>query len=292
MRSRLSSVNWCLGSALGFVFALAAGTGCQPGGGGQQQSSPDLASFMSTQETEPNNGTTTSEHGTLTLGGAVTGAVGTPDDVDVFFVDVAPGTLVTATVSGAVDSALQPHLTVIDAGRGSAAAGEDYIKIVKSTSLTKSLTLSWLAMGQGGYYVVVRDTRNVGGPGGAGGASATYTLTVSSETAAPKKLSNGASGVGTLASAGAVQLYEVELAGASNLVFDVKHTGAGAVLDGRVIVYSFSESDWVARQDDRTSSDFDPLVDAPLQTTGKHWIVVENLAPTATELGFSYSISL
>lgn len=250
------------------------------------------AAAISGPEVEPNNGGSITDRNDIALGADITGAISTPNDIDVFFVPVTPGQLVTATLTGTAGSTLQPHLTVIDAGRNGDDAGEDYVKIVKSISLTNPLAMQWVAMGEGGYLVVVRDVRNIESGGTSGSPSHTYTLRVDASTPTTTPIASGATGNGTLTNAGAVAIYEVDITTASDLVFDVKHTGGATGIDARVIVYSAMTHDWVARQDDRGANDPDPLVDAPIATTGKHWLVVENIEPTAGTFGFSYSLTL
>jgi hypothetical protein len=55
-------------------------------------------------------------------------------------------------------------------------------------------------------------------------------------------------------------------------------------------VFSQSTGDWIARNDTGPMGN-DPLVDAPLFATGLMYLVVENITPEATVLGYSLSAS-
>ncbi len=256
------------------LVLLAVSPGC---------SGPEI-STSSLSEHEPNDGTSTTEHETAKLAEQWLGAIGTAGDVDVYFVDVAPGQRLAARLQLGTGSELQPLLTVMDAGRNGKAAGGDYVKLATGD-------VQWVSMGQGGYYVIVRDARNVGSSATAGSPQHTYSLIIEAATPPVVTLHGSDTGYDVLASPGAIQLYELDAgSGGGDLLFDVTRESQGGKLDARVIVYSLTEADWVARQDDRSGSSVDPLVDAPIGA-GLHWLVVENVEPTATAFGFDYALT-
>jgi hypothetical protein len=236
------------------------------------------------QEKEPNDGTTTAEFNALPAGAIMQGAIDKPGDNDIFRFDAAPGKAYSISLSLPSGSLLQPHLTAMDTGRDTHAAGEDYVKIVKSTSSDVSLDL--LAMGQGGYFAVVRDARNVSGPT-VGGAEYKYTVTVTEVD--PKSFEAPALQFPVnlqdkLDRAGGLRLYPFTATEGANAVFDLKATGT---MDGRLMVFASSIGSWIARNDDRSVGDPNPLIDAPLSESGAMWLVVENVDETSTDWAYS-----
>lgn len=240
-------------------------------------------------ESEPNDGAQATEIDALALGHVVEGAVGTAGDADVFQVPVPAGTVVEATLTPLDGSTLTPHLTVFDDGRGGHTAGDDYVKIVRAAS--GEVRLQWLAMGQGGYYLAVRDARNVDGQS-VGGNSFGYRLSVSpidraSVTRGALSFSTAQSG--TLGSPGAIDLYTFQAQAFQDAQIDLHATGDA---DGRLLVFAASTQDWIARNDNRSASDVDPLLDAPLSEGGALVLVVENVAEQAASLGYGMTASL
>jgi hypothetical protein len=63
-------------------------------------------------------------------------------------------------------------------------------------------------------------------------------------------------------------------------------------MDGRLFIYSLTEQDWIARNDNRALDDPDPLIDAPLTADGAMLLVVENIEEQASALGYTLSTSL
>jgi hypothetical protein len=236
------------------------------------------------QETEPNNGKVDGEFNALPVGSIMVGALDTPGDTDIFRFDATAGKVYTISLEMPVGSKLQGHLTVMDDGRDGHTEGDDFVKIVRGDSGT--LTLDMLAMGLGGYYVVVRDTRNVAGQS-VGTAGFDYKTTVverdpaTFEAAAmtfPVSLSE------TLASAGTVRLYPFDGTTGANVLFDLKAKGD---MDGRLLVFAKATGSWIARNDDRAMGDSNPLIDAPLFESGAMWLVVENVREAPANLGYT-----
>lgn len=240
-------------------------------------------------ETEPNDGAQPTEVDALALGHVVEGAVGAAGDADVFQVPVPAGTVVEATLTPLDGSTLTPHLTVFDDGRGGHAAGDDYVKIVRAPS--GEVRLQWLGMGQGGYYLAVRDARNVDGQS-VGGSGFGYRLSVRSLDRAGVTrgaLSLSAAQSGALGSPGAIDLYTFQAQAFQDAQIDLQAAGD---VDGRLVVYAESTQDWIARNDNRSDSDVNPLIDAPLSEGGALVLVVENLAEQAQSLGYAMTASL
>ena len=259
--------------------AGAGGSGAGGSGGGP----------VIEHETEPNDGAAASDFDALELGHVVEGTISPAGDADIFRVPVSGGTVVEARLTPTDGSSLEPHLTVFDDGRGGQAAGDDYVKIVRATS--GEVRIQWLGMGQGGYYLAVRDARNVDGQS-VGGDGFDYELAVSelarqSVTIGPLSFSSTESG--TLGFGGAIDLYTFQAQAYQNALIDMQASGD---VDGRLTVYAEATADWIARNDNRSQDDPDPLLDAPLTEGGDLVLVVENIAEQASSLGYSLTASL
>lgn len=235
-------------------------------------------------EKEPNDGKVDGEFNPLPLGSSMVGAIQVPGDVDIFRFDATAGTAYTVSLEMPSGSLLSGHLTVMDDGRDGHQNGEDFVKIVRGDSAT--ITADVLAMGQGGYYVVVRDSRNVDGQS-VGAAGFDYKVWV---TERPTKDFEGAPLTfpanleGTLASRGAMRLYPFDGTENTDVLFDLKAKGD---MDGRLLVFAKSTGSWIARNDDRAQADSNPLIDAPLTASGAMWLVVENVSEKASDLSYT-----
>ncbi|MFH1807590.1 MAG: hypothetical protein ABIJ09_02505 [Pseudomonadota bacterium] len=269
------------------ILAMAA---CLPVPPATGDAGPGADARWSEQdESEPNNGTTTEEFNGLAIGTRAHGVLQLPDDVDIFRFDAELGGLYVVSLTPDPDSSLQPHLTVMDSGVGTAPAGNSYIKILRSHG--EALIIETLAMGVDGFFAVVRDARNVGGAGGAGDADARYSLTVQAvdrSQATVGALSFTSTQSGLLRHAGAVDLYTFEGTSWSDLLVDLRATGD---LDGRLFVFADATGDWIARNDNRSQGDVDPLIDAPLTEGGSLLLVVENIAEQAADLRYTVDAS-
>jgi hypothetical protein len=237
-------------------------------------------------EKEPNDGKTDGEFNALPLSSMMLGAIGVPGDVDIFRFDATAGKAYTVSLELPSGSLLKGHLTVMDDGRDGHANGDDFVKIVRGTSAT--IMADVLAMGQGGYYVVVRDSRNVDGQTpSVGAAGFDYKVwvverpTQDFEGAALKFPVNLEE---TLASRGAMRLYPFDGTEGTDVLFDLKAKGD---MDGRLLVFAKSTGSWIARNDDRAQGDPNPLIDAPLTASGAMWLVVENISETAANLSYT-----
>jgi len=243
------------------------------------------------QESEPNGGATTDEVDDLPLGASLYGGIQDPGDSDVFRVQTQPGKVYRAKLDVPAGSSLQGHLTVIDDGRNGKVAGDDFVKIAVAGS-AGSAELLFLAMGQGGHFLAVRDARNVQGQS-VGGPGHDYVLSL-----LEADVSAGIEGAvlafpsqssGQLAHPAALALRPFDGAQGTDVVFDLTASGNS---DFRLFVFSKTQADWIARNDDRSAGDPNPLIDAPLTASGSMWLVIENIEPEATTLGFSLSSSM
>lgn len=241
------------------------------------------------QEQEPNDGAKIEEHNDLPTGAVLQGAIDKPGDADILHFSAAAGTAYTISLDAPAGSLLQGHLTAMDDGRDGDPAGEDYVKIVRTTAGAVGLDL--LAMGQGGYYIVVRDVRNISAAS-VGGPEYTYAVTVTE--ADPKGFEAPALQFPVnlqdkLDRAGGLRLYPFTATEGANAVFDLEATGS---MDGRMMVFAASAGSWIARNDDRALGDSDPLIDAPLYGSGAMWLVVENVDEAAADWAYTLQGSL
>ena len=247
---------------------------------------PDVGPPPAMPEEEPNNGAALTEYNALALGTTATGAIGAAKDADVFRVPTQPGQVYRAVLTASPSSDLSPHLTVMDAGRGNDAAGEDYVKM--AVGAASPAVVEWLAMGAGEHFVIVRDARNLAG-GSVGSAAHTYELVVTERALADVSgppLVFPATVADALPSAGGLRLFAFDGTEGRDLRADLRASGD---MDARLLVFATATGDWIARNDDRSANDVDPLLDAPLTESGAMWLVVENIAPSATTFGFTLS---
>lgn len=245
--------------------------------------SADMTSPTRVEEAEPNDGATLDEVNDFAVGTQMHGNIDAADS-DVFQLDAMAGSIYRITLTLDAGSQLDPHVTVFDAGRDGNNAGDDYVKIVRGS------TIEVLAMGVGGYFVAVRDARNVDG-GSVGGTGFGYALDVDvvdpAAVATPLTFPDTLSGA--LTSAGAVDLWSFDGTEGMNVLFDFAANGD---LDGRLLVFSTTQGSWIARQDDRTVGNPNPLLDAPLSASGPMFLVVENITEDATNLGYTIDASI
>ena len=216
----------------------------------------------------------------LPLSSTVRGLIGTADDADVFhLVGSTLGHAYAASLDVGTGS-LQGHVTILDDGRGGAAAGDDYVRLHR---VGGAVRVEFVALG-GGVFVVVRDSRNLGG-GGFGGADFGYTLHVDDVTAAvtAAPLTLPATLNAALLAPGAITLFPFEVDVGADVLFDLVAGG----FDGRLFVVSASTGDWIARNDDRAVDDVSPLIDAPLFESGPYLLLVENSDETPSSLAYT-----
>src|SRR5205807_1707978 len=122
-------------------------------------------------------------------------------------------------------------------------------------------SIAFVAFGVGGDLVAVRDARDVDGTA-AGGATATYALTIEDVGPASQQATSiafPATITDALDDVGNVKLYSFDANNGANFTIDLQANGD---LDARLFVYSLDQADWIARNDDRSQTDKNPLVDA------------------------------
>lgn len=242
-------------------------------------------------EQESNNGATVDDFNVVAPGQVITGALSTPGDIDIFMLDAQAGRAYAFDLVVDSPSELRGHLTVLDGGRDGDGPGNDYVKIGIDTQ-SQGAQMKIFAMGEGGYLLIVRDRRAVGSDQMVGGAGFTYRLEVreidlggitGATLSPPQTLSDQLDGPSS------VRVYPFSTAAEAE-EWRISLTANAAPFDGRLHVFSQSTGDWIARNDTGPMGN-DPLVDAPLFATGLMYLVVENITPEATVLGYSLSAS-
>jgi hypothetical protein len=284
----------------GPVFVVAALVGaCDPSGpevdpdpvsddanDDAEDGNDDDAAFI--DEVEPNNGNPVTATNPLTTATGARGVIADDVDVDVYAFASTPGHAyrVQCTTAG---SPLDCHLTVLDDGRGGDAPGDDTIRLAAHPA-GPDAALTFLALGAGGHFVIVRDTRAVGGPG-AGGADFAYALTIVDVTDDPTLRGPALAFPGTLDAAlpspTSLQLHPIDAVADADVVIDIAARGDA---DLRAFVVSTTSGDWVMRNDDR-GADPDPLLDAFFPEGGPLLLLVEAVADDASDLGYTVTTS-
>lgn len=243
---------------------------------GEDAGEPDSGQPITIMESEPNDGSTLDEVDDFPIGSPFVGNIDA-EDTDVLAAETEPGKLYTVSLAVDRGSNLQPHLTVLDAGRDGDAAGEDYVKIVRGTSI------QFLAMGEGGHLVIVRDSRNVDGEA-VGGDNFGYVIQIEESDPVPEgAVTFGQELSETLARPGDVHLWSFDGTEGSDVVFDMNAPDG----DGRLYVFAAETGSWIARQDDRTAGDPNPLLDAPLTASGPMYLVVENIVEDVPNIDYT-----
>lgn len=265
---------------------VADDAGAEPADGGSDDAGveEEPEEIEETEELEPNDISDGDEANPLPLGARMRGSIAEPGDADAFEVLTTGGRAYRVHLRLPAGSALQGHLTVFDNGRDGSPASADYVQL-SQTGVEADVNLELLASGDG-HYVIVRDLRAVGGGDGSGGDDHTYELWV--EELEPQSIARPALSFpdtvsGTLPHAGAIHLYPFEAVLYDDVILDLE---ASADMDGRLVVISDITGEWIARNDDRGGS-VDPLIDAPMTAGGDLWLVVDNVAPDATSLGYT-----
>ena len=273
-------------------FSLAcapAGTGGPTDAGAVDDDAGETVDAGSDDEdagSEPSDGGV--EVDELILGEPVSGAITAEGEQDAYRVETTGARFYRVSLTLPVGSELEPHLTVIDDGRDDDPPGADFVQISRVGGDDDG-NLELVAAGDG-HIVVVRDARNVGGPG-AGSPQHTYELSI--EELPLAEVSSGdltfpSTVEGELAHAGAVAVYRFEAEAFSYALFELTAQGD---MDGRMFVIAESTGDWIARNDDQAGS-VDPLIDAPLTEGGVLWLVVDNVSEPATDLGYTLSVDV
>jgi hypothetical protein len=238
------------------------------------------------EEAEPNDGKTSTEVGSMTLPGAMKGALDPANDVDLFSIAPVPGELWEwrLTPSGAD---LAPHLTIFDADADNA---------VNPTTLAKAAagdtaTLQHFVLGTGTLLAAVRDARNVPSPSGRGGPTYGYTLTAQRRAPAPTSITVPATKQGELASLASVDLYAFSLATTTDLdvMVHAEQKTPPSTLDPRVSIFSVTLKKSLGTNDNQAGTT-DPKLGGTLPA-GSYLVVVDNEGTNDADLSYELEIA-
>ena len=225
------------------------------------------------EESEPNGGDPVSDVDVLPVGVVLRGVIDGADDVDFFALEGAvAGHVYVVDVAGAEGDGFDPRVAVLDDGRGGDAPGADYVRL-------GHLSLQFAVLG-GGVFIAVDD--DVGSGGG-------YSVIVGDVTDDVSAAALSGAVDDDLGGAGRVRVYPFAADPGDDVAFDVVSSGDA---DLRLFVVSLSAGDWIARNDDRSAGDLDPLLDAPLFEEGPYVLLVENNDEDATDLGYTLTPTL
>jgi len=260
--------------------------------GGDSASSADAAADAEepgsvANEVEPNNGSTTTELGTMKIPGTMSGKIDPANDVDIFSVAPSPGDLWewTLTPSGAD---LAPHLAIFDTAPGNL----NPTALVAGTA-GAPLVLQHFVLRPGSFVAAVRDARNVPTPTGKGGPGYGYALVAKKKAPAPTTVTFPATKTGKLASLGAIDLYT--FTGTAGKGFDIVIRAARkavpSTLDSRLSLYDLTAKKAVITNDDAAGTS-DSQVGSADATTSAYMVIVENEGTDATDLSYEIEFSL
>jgi hypothetical protein len=235
-------------------------------------------------EREPNDGTTKTEFMGITIPVVVSGAIGVPDDIDVFGWDAAAGDRLTAVVKS--DGTLQPHLAIF---------GDSALNVPAAVSTGSGQVMAeYYVLKSGSYFIGVRDRRNVGSSSAhVGGAAYTYTLEVATLQRAPLPATVGAETKGDLAPPGTIAVLSFDAAAGDTLQLDVlaaQLTPPSAV-DSRLSLFHPGQKAWLGTNDNISLQQTDSRLTGAMPFAGTYHAIVENEGTATSNLGFVLKIS-
>ena len=250
---------------------------------GKADKAPDSAGTITEQE--PNNGTTKTEFQPVSAPIMINGAIGKPDDIDLFGLKVQAGQrLVVKVTSGGT---MQAHLAVFDlanklpaavsAGPGNGAMAEYYV-------LSNAATL----------LVGIRDRRNVGsGSLHVGGPKHTYTVSILPLKRAPIPINVGAEKKSSLSPAGTVRVFSFPAKKDDKLQIQVRARALSpsSDMDSRLSLFCAGQKTWHGTNDDAPGTKGDSLLKGTMPFTCTYHAVVENVKLDATKLDFALKIT-
>jgi hypothetical protein len=239
-------------------------------------------------EVEPNNGTKTDAGGnqtqTITFPSNVTGAIDPADDIDVFSASLVAGDVWTWTLDSK-GSALAPHLGISEFGNKvptMAALGAAGASAEQEHFVLESET----------YFAIVRDARNVGTSQHVGSPAHTWQLTGRKTPRAGTALVVPSTAQGKLRIKTAIALYAFTLTQQTGL--DIELKGARKIpasnIDSRMSLFDATKKKYLITNDDIPGTT-DSKVGGVLPA-GDYVLVVENVAPDATDLSFELVTTL
>ncbi len=237
------------------------------------------------QEKEPNDGTTETEVGTMTIPGSMGGALDPKGDVDLFSIAPQPGELWEWTLAP-VGGALAPSLTVFDL------AGNSPTMLGTSDTGTP-LKLQHFVLASGNWLAAVRDSRNPTGAKNVGGPSFTYTLTATKKTPSPTAVTIPSTKTGKLASLSSVDLYSFTLPTSTGLdvIIRAERKAQPSTLDSRVSIFETGTKKSLGTNDDASGQTPDSQLGGTLPA-GSYVVVVDNEGTNGADLSYEIEFKL
>lgn len=269
------------------------GTSSGDSGSNEDSSSPGDAGTDGSEpnpiqtETEPNNGSSNTDLGTMKIPGTMNGKIDPANDVDIFQVAPAPGELWewTLTPSGAD---LAPNLAVFDT-----AANNKNPTVLVAAAAGAPVLIEHFVMNSGAFVAAVRDARNVPTNSGKGGPTYGYSLVAKKKTSAPITVTFPSTKTGKLKSLGGVDLYT--FTGTGGKGFDITIRAARlstpTTLDSRLSLYDVSGKKSLITNDDAAGTS-DSQVGSTDAAPGTYIVVVENEGKDATNLSYEIEFAL
>ena len=242
--------------------------------------------FAQLSESEPNNGSTTTEFNAITVPSLITGAIGSANDADVFSFTAQAGDRLAVTATS--DGDAQLHLAVF---------GETSLDVppaVNAFGQGNNAFAEYYVLKAGTYFIAVRDRRNVGSsPAGVGGASFTYSLSVAPLSRAPQALTLGQSVASQLSPAGTVRVFSFSATKDDDLELRAMAKGLtpASDVDTRLSLFHPGQKAWLGTNDNPSLSESDSLLKGKMPFTGTYHVVVENVADSGSDLRVEVSVS-
>lgn len=260
-----------------------------PDAGSPLDAGIDAAAPPPTEQTEaePNDGKTTSEVGTMTLPGRMTGKLDPANDVDIFRVALTAGELYewTLTPTGA---GLTPHVTVFDLTPNN----------LNPTALVAGkkgapLTLQHFVLRPGDFVAAVRDATNVPNPSGAGGPTSGYTLLGQRRALSPVNVAFPETKQGRLASLGAVDVYAFTTTNGKgfDIVLRAARKAQPSTLDSRMSLYDLGQKKAILTNDNAAGTT-DSQIGGAQPLSGSFLVIVDNEGTDASDLSYELEFSL
>lgn len=222
-------------------------------------------------EVEPNDGATAEEVNAVAIPDVITGAIGSPGDVDLFRWTAQAGDRLVVTVTAHEE--LQAHLAIfgdaplevppaVSSGPGPDAMAELY------------------ALKSGVYYIAVRDRRNVGERSGqVGGPDFGYTLSILPLTRPPIPVTVGQEVAAEMLPHGVIRVFAFEAVEGDNLSITVlaDRLQPPSDVDSRVSLFFPAQGIWLGTNEDLSASQTDSLLEGEMPFTGAYHVVVEDV---------------
>ena len=238
-------------------------------------------------ESEPNNGSSDTDLGTMKIPGTMNGKIDPANDVDIFQVEPAAGDFWewTVTPSGAD---LAPNLAVFDT-----AANNKNPTVLVAGAAGAPVLIEHFVLNGGKFVAAVRDARNVPTPTGKGGPTYGYSLVAKRKTPTPISVTFPSTKTGKLKSLGAVDLYTFTGTGGKgfDIIIRAARLSTPTTLDSRLSLFDITAKKGLITNDDATGTS-DSQVGSPDPAPGTYMVIVENEGNNGTNLGYEIEFAL